>query len=226
MRTKAQCDKQTSLQPWPRTWKHTKNQNLAHAGQVDNIGYWLRWACLKFPCICLTHLGYYIVCVYVCVCVCSLTCNFLVIFVSLKNQGRYSHPIVWDNAGNASSHTKLTTGLPPLAIQRLGFWLWEETHHYEHYNTHIDRLPTFPFIGWTTFHLDSILHNLKTNQNPGQLILGLLETFFFHPLAKTQHNTIPKQTKKSSHSVFSASLVKTNPTAALCVCVCVCVRRE
>jgi hypothetical protein len=81
-------------------------------------------------------------------------------------------------------------------------------------------LPTFPFIGWTTFHLDSTLHNFKTNQNPGQLILGLLESFF--SLLWTQHYTIPKQTKRPSHFVFFASLVKKKkPSAALLVCVCV-----
>ncbi len=177
MRTKAQCDKQTSLQPWPRTWKHTKNQNLAHAGQVDNIGYWLRWACLKFPCICLTHLGYYIVCVCVCVCVHSLA-----VFYLFLSHSRIKVDIViqlCETIGECIFTHQTNYWAPPLAIELLGFWLWEETHHYEHYITHIDRLPTFPFIGWTTFHLDSILHNFKTNQNPGQLILGLLETFLF-----------------------------------------------
>jgi hypothetical protein len=126
--------------------------------------------------------------------------------------------------GNASSHTKLTTGLPSLAIERLGFWLWEETHHYEHHIIHIDRLPTFPFIGWTTFHLDSTLHGFKTNQNPGQLILGVMETSFLS--LSTQHNTIPKQTKNPATLFFLPLWRKNNThscTVGVCVCVCVCV---
>jgi hypothetical protein len=128
-----------------------------------------------------------------CVCVCVHT---LAIFFLFLSHSRIKIDILiqlCETMGECIYTHQTNYWAPPLAIERLGFWLWEETHHYEHHITHIDRLPTFPFIGWTTFHLDSTLHNFKTNQNPGQLILGLMETFFF-PLS-TQHNTIPKQTK-------------------------------
>jgi hypothetical protein len=213
----------------PELGSTTKNQNLAHAGQVDNIGYWLRWACLKFPCICLTHLGYYIVCVCVCVCMCSLTCNFIFIFIFLSHS-RIKIDIViqlCETMGECIFTHQTNYWAPLLSNWTIGLLtlrrntpLWTPHHPYW-------SVANFSFYRLDNFSFGLNITRFQNKPKSSPTYPWIDGDFFFCPfgLNITQFQNKPK-TQPLCFSCLCGE--KTIPTAALLVCVCVCVyvRRE